>query len=45
MPDNFDASDGLAVAVCHFYQNEAGKKKTGNKGWGDFIRNNPDRIK
>jgi len=41
-----DATDGLAAAVCHFFQN----KQTGNEskkysGWKSFIINNPDRIK
>ena len=29
MPKNFDASDGLAVAVCHFYEKAPGQKKSG----------------
>ena len=40
-----DATDGLAAAVCHFYQqkiNIGGKKAT---SWSDFARNNPERIK
>jgi crossover junction endodeoxyribonuclease RuvC len=42
-----DATDGLAVAVCHFFQNgpvvqsTGSKKKTG--GWDRFIQENPDR--
>jgi crossover junction endodeoxyribonuclease RuvC len=46
-----DASDGLAVAVCHFLQRDLpqqapGKKKGSGKGaWGSFIANNPDRLK
>lgn len=56
---SYDASDALAVAVCHHFQSkftarmregDAGKKsgKTGAKnpkGWGDFIRQNPDKIR
>jgi crossover junction endodeoxyribonuclease RuvC len=45
---NFDASDALAVAVCHHFNQSSvnpapvqGKKK---KGWEDFIRENPHRI-
>jgi crossover junction endodeoxyribonuclease RuvC len=45
MPGNLDATDGLAVAVCHFYENASPVKKRGSKGWGDFIRNNPGRVK
>ncbi|MEN8155696.1 MAG: crossover junction endodeoxyribonuclease RuvC [Bacteroidota bacterium] len=45
VPNNLDATDGLAAAVCHFYQNEKVTKKPGSKSWEDFIRKNPDRIK
>jgi crossover junction endodeoxyribonuclease RuvC len=45
-PESLDATDGLAAAMCHFYQenNPVAKSKTG-KGWEDFIKNNPDRVK
>ncbi len=43
----FDASDALAVALCHHYQTSSsvpsGNKKL--KGWDDFIAKNPSRIK
>ena len=45
IPKNLDATDGLAAAVCHFYQNGLDTKKPGNKGWEEFIRKNPDRLK
>lgn len=45
MPKNLDATDGLAAAVCHFYQNGIDLQKQGNKSWEEFIRKNPDRIK
>jgi crossover junction endodeoxyribonuclease RuvC len=41
-----DASDALATAVCHYYQSKSaiqGFSKYGN--WGDFIKDNPDRVK
>ncbi len=44
MPKNFDATDGLAVAVCHFYELSAPLKKSSSKGWEDFVRKNPGRI-
>jgi crossover junction endodeoxyribonuclease RuvC len=52
-PRHFDATDALAVAICHHFQYKlpvepvAQKKKlTKNKsGWGDFIMKNPERIK
>jgi len=42
-----DASDALAVAVCHHFQ-ENNLLKTSTKkinGWGDFISKNPERLK
>ena len=45
-PVSYDASDALAIAVCHHYQmssplaSVAGKAK----GWENFIKNNPGRI-
>jgi crossover junction endodeoxyribonuclease RuvC len=45
MPKNFDASDGLAAAVCHFYENTSLTTKSSTKNWGDFIRKNPGRVK
>ena len=40
-----DATDGLAVAVCHHFNSgkDAGEKKY--TGWESFIKNNPDRLK
>ena len=43
-PKYLDATDGLAVAVCHALQKRIilnNKKET----WGQFIKNNPERIK
>lgn len=42
---HLDATDGLAAAVCHHYQTSNGLDLTKSKGWGDFLKNNPDRIK
>ena len=40
-----DASDGLAVAVCHSFN--LGKPENDNNytGWASFLKQNPDRIK
>lgn len=40
-----DATDGLAVAVCHFYQGNAIPAASGKKGWSSFLKDNPNRIK
>ncbi len=45
MPSNLDASDGLAAAVCHFYEKRSPVKKGGAVNWEDFVRKNPGRIK
>lgn len=45
-----DATDGLAVALCHHYQGEvivptAAKKSKSNGGnWAKFIQANPERL-
>lgn len=46
-PVSFDATDALAVAVCHHFQLHSvlGKPGKGFSGWEDFIKKNPDRIK
>lgn len=46
-PKYFDATDALAVAVCHHFQG-AGLVSTSSKtlnGWKDFMMQNPARIK
>jgi crossover junction endodeoxyribonuclease RuvC len=44
---NHDISDALAVAVCHHYQERVVRAGTGTKmkGWEDFIKTNPGRVK
>jgi crossover junction endodeoxyribonuclease RuvC len=46
MPAKLDATDGLAAAVCHFYQtNSPLAAVAGKGGWKAFLSKNPDRIK
>jgi crossover junction endodeoxyribonuclease RuvC len=42
-----DASDALAVAVCHHFQDKGLLKTSAKKmnGWEDFISKNPQRLK
>lgn len=45
LPKNLDMTDGLAAAVCHFYNSgriEVGKNYT---GWAAFVKQNEKRIK
>lgn len=45
-PHYYDATDALAVAVCHHFQDRPALKTAGKlKGWDDFINKNPGRIK
>ena len=45
LPKNLDATDGLAAAVCHFYN--MGKITSGKSysGWDAFVKQNESRIK
>ncbi len=43
IPKLLDATDALAVAVCHHYQNGVVKSKS--KSWETFLKDNPSRIK
>lgn len=46
-PKHYDATDALAVAVCHYFQRKTALPGTGDKanGWKDFIAKNPGKIK
>jgi crossover junction endodeoxyribonuclease RuvC len=45
LPKNLDSTDGLAAAVCHFYN--GGKPLVGKSysGWEAFVKQNENRIK
>lgn len=46
LPKNLDSTDGLAAAVCHFFN--SGKTQIAGKsytGWAAFVSQNQDRIK
>ena len=45
LPKNLDSTDGLAAAVCHFYNQGkviGGKSYT---GWSAFVKQNESRVK
>ena len=45
-PKYLDATDALAIALCHHYQMSNPLAGTGSKtDWKKFLENNPDRIK
>ena len=44
LPKNLDSTDGLAAAVCHFYNEgrvEVGKSYS---GWESYIKSNPGKV-
>ena len=44
LPKNLDSTDGLAAAVCHFYNQ--GKVSSGKSytGWSAFVKQNKSRV-
>ncbi|MBN1158682.1 MAG: crossover junction endodeoxyribonuclease RuvC [Bacteroidales bacterium] len=44
LPENLDATDGLAAAMCHYYRKSENAHLTRKRSWKDFIRDNPERI-
>jgi crossover junction endodeoxyribonuclease RuvC len=48
-PKYMDATDALAVAVCHHFQQgnitTASTKTKKSSGWSDFLSKNPERVK
>jgi crossover junction endodeoxyribonuclease RuvC len=45
-PKYYDATDALAVAICHHFQaNSIIKVVKGAKNWEEFIKKNPGRIR
>ena len=46
MPKHLDATDGLAVALCHHYSKGIGEhNKSKSSDWSSFVKNNPSRSK
>jgi crossover junction endodeoxyribonuclease RuvC len=43
VPKLLDATDALAVALCHHFQK--GQTKSKSKSWDGFLRDNPGRLK
>lgn len=43
-PKLLDATDALAVALCHHYQKGNSATAAGGKSWGKFLAENPDRL-
>jgi crossover junction endodeoxyribonuclease RuvC len=45
LPKMFDATDALAVALCHHFHDGRIQTRGRNEGWKSFIQENPDRLK
>lgn len=45
-PKYFDATDALAIAVCHHFQIDGALPPSSKsaKGWDDFLKKNPHRL-
>lgn len=44
LPKQLDATDGLAAALCHFYQPVSTVKGEKYNSWKDFIHKNPGKV-
>ena len=44
LPKNLDSTDGLAAAVCHFYNQGKIQGSKSYSGWSAFVKNNEKRI-
>jgi crossover junction endodeoxyribonuclease RuvC len=45
MLPQLDATDGLAAALCHFFQTNSPQHISKYHGWKDFINKNPNKVK
>lgn len=45
LPKMLDATDALAVALCHHFHEGRIQAKGRNAGWKSFIEENPNRLK
>ena len=44
LPKNLDSTDGLAAAVCHFYNAEKIEIGKSYSGWASFVKQNESKI-
>ncbi len=45
LPKNLDSTDGLAAAVCHFYNRESLTSLKKYSGWSAYVNQNPSLLK
>lgn len=44
-PEFLDATDGLAVAVCHSFQQNTANGSKSYSGWSAFVKDNENRVR
>lgn len=44
LPKNLDSTDGLAAAVCHFYNSKKISTGKSYSGWAAFVNQNQERV-
>ena len=44
MPKHLDATDGLAAAVCHYFQRDTSGGGKSYSSWATFLKDNPDKL-
>ena len=45
LPKNLDSTDGLAAAVCHFFNSGKAQQQKQYSGWKAFVNQNPNKVK
>ena len=45
LPKNLDSTDGLAAAVCHFFNSGKVVGEKSYTGWDSFVKQNESRVK
>ena len=44
LPKNLDATDGLAAAVCHFYNQGKSNDAKKYSSWSNYVSQNKDKL-
>ncbi len=44
LPKNLDSTDGLAAAVCHYYNQNKTENTKSYSGWSAFVKDNESRL-
>lgn len=44
LPKTLDSTDGLATALCHYYNRGKASPRKSYTGWSAFVKQHPDKI-